>query len=186
MKISDKALVLALILAITMWVADAILDFIFFYESTFLDLLILAVPPHELYIRSLFAFAFFIFGDVMRSTLNRLALREQEKNRNERELELYLSLIGHDLRNEISIISLNIDAIILRDYDTKDEIPDLNTRSKAACKRMTALLEAIGNPSKDVETNLRALIERVASDINSVYPKLTINITNQEDIQILG
>ncbi|MCK4825849.1 HAMP domain-containing histidine kinase, partial [bacterium] len=181
-----KALVLTLVLAGIMWIADSILDYVIFYEGTFLDLLILAVPPHELYIRSLFSFAFLIFGVMMRNILNRLALQEQERNRIELELELYLSVVSHDLRNELSIISLNIDAITLGNLDTKEEELDLNIRSKAACKRMTALLKAIGNPSKEVETNLPYLIGHVASDIMSVYPKLTISIENQEKIQFLG
>lgn len=82
MKISDKALVLALVLAVTMWIADAGLDFLIFYEGTFLDLLILAVPPHELYIStSGTGLGLYISREILKSLSSTIELESVELSR---------------------------------------------------------------------------------------------------------
>ena len=51
MKKQHKALLLALLAGACFWVLDAVLDSFFFYQQSFLDMLILNVPPVELYMR---------------------------------------------------------------------------------------------------------------------------------------
>ncbi len=58
-------LALAGALAVAAWVADALVDCYVFYEGTFWDLLILAVPGHELYIRSVLVVILMLFGLMM-------------------------------------------------------------------------------------------------------------------------
>ncbi len=51
MKAEKKLLFVSFVLALFFWVMDTVFDFYFFYEESFLGLLILDVPAHELYIR---------------------------------------------------------------------------------------------------------------------------------------
>ncbi len=65
MKTEYKVIVLSAVLGLFFWVVDAVLDYFFFYEGTFLEILISDVPIHELYIRSVVLFLFIIFGIII-------------------------------------------------------------------------------------------------------------------------
>ncbi|MEE8358001.1 MAG: hypothetical protein V3R82_01125, partial [Candidatus Hydrothermarchaeales archaeon] len=65
MKTEHKVIVLSAVLGLFFWVVDAVLDYFFFYEGTFLEILISDVPIHELYIRSVVLFLFIIFGIII-------------------------------------------------------------------------------------------------------------------------
>ncbi len=56
--------VIAFLSGLLVWIADAVLDSIFFYESTFWELLIFHIPTHELYIRLLILGCFAVFGHI--------------------------------------------------------------------------------------------------------------------------
>ena len=62
MYIARKQLILGLVCGVVFWVIDALLDFLFFYEGSLLDLLILQVPSHEIYIRLVVFVGFAVFG----------------------------------------------------------------------------------------------------------------------------
>ena len=186
MKPGNKALVLAIILAVLVWIIDAVIDFFMFYEGLFLDLLIFAVPAHEVYIRSLIAIAFLTFGLLMRHNLNTITKRVQEKNRSDREKELYFELVSHDIKNEILSIYGIADAITELDIKSIEEIHGLNARIRSASKRMTRILDVITNPSKEWETSILSLIRSTTGHALSQHPKLTINIDSHEDIHIHG
>ncbi|CCQ33702.1 two-component system sporulation sensor kinase A protein [Halorhabdus tiamatea SARL4B] len=79
-------LLLAIGLGIGVWVFDAVVDAVFFYEQSFLALLVTDVPVHELYSRSLMLVAFVGFGVVAA----RLAETVQER---ERDRTLFRRLI---------------------------------------------------------------------------------------------
>lgn len=50
------------VFAVGAWFLEAALDAMFFYDATYLSLLLLDVPFHELYIRSLIGLTFILFG----------------------------------------------------------------------------------------------------------------------------
>jgi len=50
---------------ILVWISDSALDSLFFYEGTFIDMLILDVPKHEIYFRLQVIFFFTIFGVII-------------------------------------------------------------------------------------------------------------------------
>lgn len=56
--------IISLALGVTVWILDAVFDYLFFYQghSSFLSLLITEVPPHELYIRISALILFACFG----------------------------------------------------------------------------------------------------------------------------
>jgi PAS domain S-box-containing protein len=55
-------LITSIFLGIVIGVIDSVLDFFLFYSGSFWDLLIFNVPKHEVYIRTLIFFMFFLFG----------------------------------------------------------------------------------------------------------------------------
>ncbi|MBI5118991.1 sensor histidine kinase [Candidatus Poribacteria bacterium] len=62
MKTESKIIASSIILGLLAWIIDAILDYLFFYPGTFLGLLILRMPRHEAYIRSVILALFILFG----------------------------------------------------------------------------------------------------------------------------
>lgn len=59
----ERAIVpLAVLLGLLVWLVDAVLDYLWFYEGTFLELLVTNVPPQEVFARSLILAGFAVFG----------------------------------------------------------------------------------------------------------------------------
>ena len=69
MKHEHKILLLILLLGIFIWIADALIDFLFFYKGSFWSLLIYDVPIHETYMRLFSFMCFCIFGTVVAQML---------------------------------------------------------------------------------------------------------------------
>ncbi|MBW1797679.1 MAG: PAS domain-containing protein, partial [Deltaproteobacteria bacterium] len=83
MKVEKKVIALSIAFGLFIWVVDAVLDFYFFYEGTFWELLIYDVPKHEVYIRLVILASFIIFGIIVASIMAKRkkveeALRESE------------------------------------------------------------------------------------------------------------
>ncbi|MCK4323218.1 MAG: hypothetical protein KAW89_01710 [Armatimonadetes bacterium] len=69
MRAEDKVVVASLILGLTVWVVDSALTYFFIHTTPFWDLLIVDVPRHDLYARSLVLVCFLIFGILVCRTL---------------------------------------------------------------------------------------------------------------------
>ena len=65
MKTEHKVIAISFMFGLLVWIFDAVMDYLFFYEETLLELLITDVPPHEVYIRSLVMVFFLIFGIIV-------------------------------------------------------------------------------------------------------------------------
>ncbi len=76
-KLKNKILALSILGGALFWLIDAVLDYFFFIEGTFLELLIFHVPTHEIYIRLTGIILFLIFGQVIIKIL--IKLQETEK-----------------------------------------------------------------------------------------------------------
>lgn len=78
MKRLYRPVLLSLIFGLLVWIGDAFIDYLYYYESNFLDLLIFNPPGHELYVRTLIIFSFLIFGVII-SFYNYYLQRERQK-----------------------------------------------------------------------------------------------------------
>ena len=65
MKTKHKIILYSATLGLGVWIIDSVLDYLFYYEGAFIDLLILDIPSHETYIRSVILASFAIFGMIM-------------------------------------------------------------------------------------------------------------------------
>ena len=65
MKIQHKIIGTSMIVGVMIWIIDAVLDFLFFQEGPFLEVLIYHVHPHHLYIRLLGIGSFLVFGIII-------------------------------------------------------------------------------------------------------------------------
>ena len=62
MKVEHKVIAYTVILGLFIWLIDALLDYLFFYEESFWGLLVSDVPHSEVYVRSIVIACFLIFG----------------------------------------------------------------------------------------------------------------------------
>ncbi len=89
--ISSKTVILiSILLGMTAWLSDALLDYMLFYEGSFLELLILDVPNHELYIRTVWMFMLLIFGVI----ISREIKNREEKRKKIIRLNSLLKSLG--------------------------------------------------------------------------------------------
>lgn len=77
-NIYTKSLINSLLFGIAIWIIDSILDFIFFYEGSLMELTLTNVPSHEIYIRSIFFLALVIFGII--NARNQIKLKKTNEN----------------------------------------------------------------------------------------------------------
>ncbi len=78
MKTEKWIILLSFVFGLVFWFVDGLLDFLFFYEQGFWDVVILRVPGHEIYIRSLGLVFFVTFGLVMARSVGRRGRAEEE------------------------------------------------------------------------------------------------------------
>ncbi len=71
MKFDLKVITFSVLAGMVVWISDAFLDHLFFSGKSFLDLLIVDVPGHKLFIRILIVLYFFLFGGVIAGYANK-------------------------------------------------------------------------------------------------------------------
>ncbi len=93
-----------------LWVGDAGADYLFFYEGTFWDLLVLDVPSHEVYVRTMQSAIVLVFGMVILRFFNRLGQSRERIRRSERQLQSTLDALSANiavLDEEGTVLSVN-------------------------------------------------------------------------------
>lgn len=104
-KSTRATILIAIGLGLSIWVADAVADYWLFYRGqSFWDLLILDPPPHEIYIRLLILFVFFVFGIVVSRRLRREQRIMTDLTEAIKEKDLLLRELHHRVKNNLSMI----------------------------------------------------------------------------------
>ena len=97
MKTERKVIAVSVMFGLLVWIVDAVLDYLLFYEGTLLGLLITDVPGHELYIRSFTIASFLVFGIILSRVM-------AEQVRVEEKIE-HLNLVLRAIRNVNQLIT---------------------------------------------------------------------------------
>lgn len=124
MKREHKIVVLSIVLAVFAWVADAALDYFVFYQGTFWGLLILDVPTHEVYVRSVISMCVVAFGIVVSRDIGRLAKAEAALQYSEKRFRDFFenAAVGfHILGPKRFILDINRTELDMIGY-TRDDI----------------------------------------------------------------
>jgi len=112
--------------------------------------------------------------------LRRIQQRRMEQHR---ELELYASLLRHDLKNDLGAILGNIDILKMLLNNADEEINKTISSVEAVSERMNSLLTALSRPAESTSTDLYELIDRIANQTTKQEPQLTIDITADPDAE---
>jgi PAS domain S-box-containing protein len=87
MKFHANTIALALLFGGFIWIVDTFVDYIFFYNMAFWDLLVFNIPGQELFMRLVFFASFLIFGAIMsvvvqrRNELNAMLIENEDRYR---------------------------------------------------------------------------------------------------------
>lgn len=110
---------------------------------------------------------------------------ERSRELQHRELEVYASLLRHDLKNDMGIILGNIDAFRMLTVDVCDIVEELLVSTEAVCERMLNLLNAFGRSAKMAETNIVELIRKVSKQAQEASMNLTVSVNMDEGTEDL-
>jgi PAS domain S-box-containing protein len=100
MKTKHKIVALSIAFGLSVWVIDAYLDYVVFYEGTFWELLITNMPARELYIRTVILTIFIVFAIIV---CNIMAKREKTEQILRESEYKYPQLIQESLDAVISL-----------------------------------------------------------------------------------
>ncbi|MCF2137954.1 MAG: PAS domain-containing sensor histidine kinase [Candidatus Thorarchaeota archaeon] len=111
---------------------------------------------------------------------------EKMQEQQHRELQLYASLLRHDLRNEIGLILSNIDiARVLLNDEMSPELIEVFESTESVCSRILRILSTFGKPRESGSGDLRDIINKLVESQLSTYPRLTITVTGLSENQEL-
>ena len=101
---------------------------------------------------------------------------EEEKAQQEREKELYASLLQHDLGNDLQVILGYIDGVRMLAHDIPNSAKDMLESAQAASIRMANLLKALGAPAQPSDEGIGPFLKRIASQCEKADMGLSIEI----------
>jgi PAS domain S-box-containing protein len=101
---------------------------------------------------------------------------EEEKAMQEREKELYASLLQHDLGNDLQVILGYIDGVRMLTHGMPDPAKDMLESAQAASVRMANLLKALGAPAQPSDEGIGPFLERIASECEKANRGLSIEV----------
>jgi signal transduction histidine kinase len=114
-----------------------------------------------------------------------LARKDMERilHQQYRELELYASLLRHDLKNDVGVIIGNVEIAKMTIADRDEVIDELLSSTEAVCERMMNLLNAVGRASKATESDLVPMVEKIASLAEEASFGLKVAVTADEQVR---
>jgi PAS domain S-box-containing protein len=104
------------------------------------------------------------------------------------DLELYASILRHDLGNDLQLIFSNSEvAELLLSSDSK--LREFNEATKAAAERMASLLKIFARPDMEVEKEIVVLLERLSSQAEKTHKHVKITVKSDPEnrhLQVAG
>ncbi len=110
-------------------------------------------------------------------------LAEKARIQHFQELEIYSSLIRHDLRNDLGVVLANIDLLRMQTEDMSSDVDDILQSLEALCQRMTNLLNVFSRSAGLDESSIIAVIEKSIEWAKEANPNLTINFTYSPNVK---
>jgi PAS domain S-box-containing protein len=93
-----------------------------------------------------------------------------------RELELYASLLRHDLKNDLGVILSNLELAKAGPQAQDQELLDPLKSIEAASNRMMETLSIFGRPAETAEIDLLKLVNRVADEAMMAHEGIQIRV----------
>lgn len=100
------------------------------------------------------------------------------------DLEFYALLLRHDIGNDLQVIISSAELIRML-LPPGSEVQESSESIEAAANRIGRLLNILGHPEKDVETEIIVLLERLGAQATKAHKGLTVVITAPPEIRNL-
>jgi PAS domain S-box-containing protein len=101
----------------------------------------------------------------------------------QKEIEIYNSLLRHDLGNDLQIVLSDLEFIDICTSDLSDDVQQALESALAGAERMYNLITALNRPVDNIEHTVRVLIEQIAQQSEIAHPGLSISITTIDDVE---
>jgi PAS domain S-box-containing protein len=112
-----------------------------------------------------------VFEDITEQKRN-----ETIRKRQEQEIDLYSSLLRHDLKNDLGLIRNYIEAVEMLLKSADEEATSFLNSAISAVERMTDLLNTFGKPQTMREIDIVDFISEVAGESQKAQKSLRINV----------
>ena len=114
---------------------------------------------------------------------------EEAKELHQKEIEIYNSLLRHDLGNDLQIVLSDLEFIDICTSDLTNDVQQALESALAGADRMYNLITALNKPVDDIENSVLKLIEQIARQSEKAHPSLTVSIASRgsfDDVKIRG
>ncbi len=122
-------------------------------------------------------------GNVRDITARKIS--EEIQQQQKAELEIYSSILRHDLRNDVGVILGNVD-IAKAILEEDSPILDLMNSNEAVCERILELLRSFTRSEDEADSNLLPILERTAKLAEEINDNMEINLHLPKDITVLN
>jgi signal transduction histidine kinase len=124
------------------------------------------------------------FIDTVAVELGRyLELKQAERLKDQlyQELELYSSLLRHDLKNDLGVIMGNVEIAKMTIADRDEIFDEILASTEAVCERMLSLLKAFGDAAKMADTDPLIMIEKIADQAMTASMGMKVEVSVEDD-----
>lgn len=179
--VRHRMLLSSLTLGILAAFLDAVLDYLFFYEKTFPDILFYKVPAHEVYVRLLIVCTFAGFGVYADHLLDK---RRQAQSRAEgllAEREILLQEINHRVKNNLQIISGLVD--LHRHQIGQGPAKEALAQIKARCEAISEVYKQLFRESAQDVVYLDRYLAEFIPKLTTLYQEGNESVETVLDVE---
>jgi signal transduction histidine kinase len=167
MKKEYLIIILALMFGMLVWIFDSAVDSLFFYEDTFLNLLILDIPNPELFFRFQIIISFAIFGIV----ISRLFYKQKKAGESLRKLHNDLEKRVENRTKKLSEANEILNSEIAERILVENRLENNQQRLKAVFDGISDPLLLVNNDFQVVMINKSALAYYGVKNIQTAFGK---------------
>ncbi len=119
-----------------------------------------------------------------------LAWELHERTEALRLSEMFMAVLGHDLRNPLGAIMASAEVAAMASKD--DQVKQFTTRILSSAQRMTRMIEDLldvtrarvagGIPIRPEPMDLQPVLDRVLAELRAIHPARTIEVTTTGDL----
>ncbi|TXT54239.1 MAG: hypothetical protein BAJATHORv1_80046 [Candidatus Thorarchaeota archaeon] len=108
---------------------------------------------------------------------------QEMKEQTRKELEIYSSLLRHDVGNDLQLIQGYIDMIEMITVGDTSELNEMLSSARAVCERMSDLLKAFSRKRDSIERNIAKLVREVSAKAEEAEVDLKINVHIDDQVK---
>ncbi len=119
-----------------------------------------------------------------------IAWELKERTEALRLAEMFMAVLGHDLRNPLGAIMASAEVVGMASQD--DQVKQFSTRILSSAQRMTRMIEDLldvtrarvagGIPIRPEPIDLQPVLDRVLTELRAIHPTRAIEVNSQGDL----